>query len=352
MNREQLVSTLRVIRHFIDDSLGISKETHQITGFEYSQALLEACAYNTYIETVSNKTDSLYKLIKNALTEATTFSFLSVIKKISKKIRLEDKCVILAFDYTDEEFYGDVQGLEIHGAPKKDKCKGKFKFLTCSIVAGDKVPKLPLISIPIQMGHDQTYAVSHCLKLVENYIGGIMLILFDRGFKAKKLRYTLDELDYRYLMLAPHDKHIKKEFDEMIKGEKKLTFYEFKFSEGNSKVKGHTYLAFLKQVFDKRSEKYYDWSFATNVKDIELSNIIKTYKQRWQIEIGFKVQDIALIRCNSRYMKIRYFLFMIEQLLQAQWNTFYKKEVSFKQFIIQLHKTCSEIVTKANKSQI
>lgn len=350
MNWERLVHMLRVQRNFIDDSLGINKETHKITGFEYSQVLLEACAFNTYIETVSNKTDGLYKLIKQQLSESITFSYFSIIKQIAKKIRLKEKAIMLAFDYTNEEFWGDVQGFDIHGAEKKEKYNGKFKFLTCSIVSGYKVPKLPLISIPIQVGHDQTYEVTHCLKLIEKYIGPIILILFDRGFKAKELRYTLDELRYRYLMLYPREKHINRELDKMKDGENKLWYYEFKFSQGNTRVKGHTYHAFLKHIFDKRSEEYYDWSFSTNVKDIELTSIIKTYKQRWQIEIGFKVQDIARIRCNSNQMKVRFFLFVYEQLLQAQWNTFYRREVTFKKFIIELYKACNKLVADTTKS--
>lgn len=346
MNHEKLVQTIRVQRKFINDSLGINKETHQITGYEYNQALLEACAYNAHIETISNKTDSLYKLIKENLTEAITFSYFEFIKKITKKIKLKEKGVMLAFDYTEEEFFGDVQGLEIHGAPKKDKCKGKFKFLTCSIVTGDRVPKIPLISIPIHLGHNQTYAVTYCLKLIEKYIGWVILILFDRGFKAKELRYTLDELGHRYLIFMPKDPHIKEELEGMDKRENKITTYPFRFGSGRTRTDGEDHLAFLKQVLDKRNGNHYDWSFATNVEDIELGSIIKTYKQRWQIEIGFKVQDIANIKCNSRYMKIRYFLFMYEQLLQAQWNTFYKKEISFKKFIIELHKTCNKLQGK------
>ncbi|MEW5897143.1 MAG: transposase [Nanoarchaeota archaeon] len=115
------------------------------------------------------------------------------------------------------------------------------------------MPKLPLISIPIRVGHDQTYAVTHCLKLVERYLGHIILILFDKGFKSKELRYTLDDLGYYYLILYLREKHISKELNEMNSGEQKLKYYEFKFTEGNSQVKGSTYLAFLKEVFDKRS---------------------------------------------------------------------------------------------------
>ncbi|HED37215.1 MAG TPA: hypothetical protein ENI76_03095, partial [Ignavibacteria bacterium] len=63
----------------------------------------------------------------------TTFSYLDYIKRVSKKFELHNKNVMLAFDYTDEDFYGDVQGFDIHSWTGKDAVTGKFKFLTCSI---------------------------------------------------------------------------------------------------------------------------------------------------------------------------------------------------------------------------
>ena len=59
MNREKLARTIRTLKIFIDKSLAID-ETRKITGFHYNRELLEASAYNTYLETIGNKTDSLY----------------------------------------------------------------------------------------------------------------------------------------------------------------------------------------------------------------------------------------------------------------------------------------------------
>ena len=52
MNRERLVSSIRILRHFIDEGLGLNRETFQLTGFELSEHLLDASAYNTFIETI------------------------------------------------------------------------------------------------------------------------------------------------------------------------------------------------------------------------------------------------------------------------------------------------------------
>ncbi|HLC74380.1 MAG TPA: hypothetical protein VJH88_00820, partial [Candidatus Nanoarchaeia archaeon] len=60
------------------------------------------------------------------------------------------------------------------------------------------------------------------------------------------------------------------------------------------------------------------------------------------IETSFRVQDEARIKCKSDDMKIRYFLFMFQQMLQTQWVCFYKNEVSFKEFIIEIYKLAED----------
>lgn len=105
-----------------------------------------------------------------------------------------------------------------------------------------------------------------------------------------------------------------------------------------SNYHGEKYLAFLKQIYDPRSEKNYDWIFATNVESLVLGDIISTYKKRWRIETQFRVQDEAGIKCKSKEMKIRFFLFLFEQMLQTIWISFYKDECSFKEFLIAMAK--------------
>ena len=109
-------------------------------------------------------------------------------------------------------------------------------------------------------------------------------------------------------------------------------------------------MTFLKQIYHKKSDKEYDWVFATNIKEIALGKIIKEYKRRWRIETGFRVQDEAKIRSKTKEMKTRYFYFMFQQVLQTQWVCFYKKEVNFKQFIIEMHKTCKSLVENPKRS--
>jgi len=102
----------------------------------------------------------------------------------------------------------------------------------------------------------------------------------------------------------------------------------------------------MKQIYSRRADTYFDWVFATNIDTIELDDMIRTYRKRWRIETGFRVQDEAQIKCKSVEMKIRYFLFMFEQMLQTQWVCFYKEEVSFKEYILEMYKQAMTLAEK------
>ena len=91
MKHEQLSLSIAILRHFIDGSLGTSRESHAVTGFELSESLLDAAAYNTYVETVGNKADTLYLRLKEGITEMPTYAYLDYISRLSKKFNWLEK---------------------------------------------------------------------------------------------------------------------------------------------------------------------------------------------------------------------------------------------------------------------
>lgn len=353
IDRQKTTRSIATVRHFIDDSLGLFREKHLLTGFQLSESLLDAAAYNTYLETLGNKADTIYAHAKEAMTEMVTHSYLKLIERISLRFDWKSKPAMLAFDYTEEDFYGEVQGIDIHGWKKGEAITGHFKFLTCSLISDEIPQKIPLISIPIQIGHNMSYAVIYCIKAVEPYIGKISLMLFDRGFYAKELMYDLKKLNLPYLILARKGKkenYITEEFSKMEKNEKKIIDHMYELNIDKTYHEFESKLVFLKSIFTKSLGKEIDWLFATNFEEIELDTIIQTYRKRWRIETQFRVQDEALIRCKSKEMKVRYFLFVFEQLLQIIWVCFYKEEVSFKELVIELHKVNNDLVAHPKAS--
>jgi len=338
MDENKISFSLGILKHFINDSLGLDYESNKVTGFELLDSLISASAYNTYIEAVGDKADTLYRRIKESPINMITYSYLNYIKRLSTKLKLNEKEVTLAFDYTEEDFYGEVQGFDIYGWTGKDAVTGHFKFITCSIISDDIPEKIPLISIPIRLGHYKSSVILHCLSLIKEYIGKINLILFDRGFYDKDLMFELTKLNYPYLIFVPQHKDKKEILYPMKIGEQVAIYNDFKINKNQNKYAGENILIFLKQIYDPRSEKNYDWVFATNIEEVLLNNVVITYKKRWRIETQFRVQDEARIKCKSKEMKIRYFFFLFEQMLQTIWICFYKDEISFKEFLIEMNK--------------
>ena len=254
MNEKRLCRSLDALMWFIDESLGFDRQTKNINGFDFVVPLTESSAYNSYLENVSNKTDTFYLRTKGSLISMMEHAYLNYIKRISNNIKLNEKPVILAFDYTDEDFYGEVQGFDIHGWTGKDAITGHFKFLTCSIISDDIPEKIPLISVPIRLGHYKSSVILHCLSLIKEYIGEIKLILFDRGFYDNDLMFELTKWKYPYLIFVKKFTEYKNLLEELE--EKKTIFvHDYTVNKNQSNYNGENYLAFLKQIYDPRSEK-------------------------------------------------------------------------------------------------
>ena len=332
--------TLKTLDTFIDRSLNLKPKGKFLSGFHYEQEILKASVANTYVETVGNRADSLHLAIKKVPISNIYWEYLKTVEILGTRFGLNEKDVVLAFDYTDEDFYGDPQGFWIHGWTGDKAVTGKWKFLTCAIVSSDIPQKIPLISVPVRMGHNMAHTVAWCLSVIEPLIKSISLLLFDRGFYSKELMLTLSKINYPYLIFVPKNSKIRKELAEMEKNEKKTVQHKFKLNIDKTVLRGETTLALLKQIFDKRSDKLYDWAFATNQSSINLDHIIASYKRRWRIETGFRVQDEARIMSKSKDVSIRYFYFAYEQVLQLLWVVLYKDEVSFKVFMLDMYEEC------------
>jgi hypothetical protein len=347
LNREKVFRTLTTLDTFIDRSLKLEPKGSHLSGFHYTRDLRRATASNTYLETVGLRTDSIHLAIKSVPSSEVYWEYSKAVRIIGMRFNLSEQDVVLAFDYTDEEFYGDVQGFWIHGWTGEAGVTGKFKFLTCALVSSDTPQKIPLFSIPVHVGHNLAKDVSLCLLVVRSMVRSIKLVLFDRSFYSKELIMALTDADCPYLIFVPRNKKVAAELAQMVEGERKTVHYEFKLNKDRTVLRGDTTLAFLKKVMDPSNGKTFDWAFATNQEKIDLDYIVATYKSRWRIETSFRAQDEARIKSKSKEIRVRFFFFVFEQLLQLLWAVLYKEEVSFKEFLLELSETCASRLEKA-----
>lgn len=112
---DRLFRTITTLDTFVNRCLGLSPKGPTLSAFEYNRDLLKAAMANTYIETVGSRADSLHLAIKAVPTSNFYQQFLRSVRIVSSGFGLSEEDVILAFDYTDENFYGDVEGFWIHG---------------------------------------------------------------------------------------------------------------------------------------------------------------------------------------------------------------------------------------------
>jgi len=341
--------TLKTIDTFIDRALGITPNGTILSGFHYNLDLLHAALANTYLETVGRRADSVNLAIKQVPGANIYWEYIKTVEVLGTRFQLDKQDVVLAFDYTEENFYGDPQGFWVYGWTGEKAVTGKFKFLTCAIVSSNIPQKIPLVSIPVHVGHNMAKEICWCYSMVRPLVNSIKLILFDRGFFSKELMLTLNKACYPYLIFVPKNNKVREELNQMADSEKKKIQYPLKLNINKTVIRGETTLALLKQIFDKKTEKVYDWAFATNQSDINLDYIIPTYKNRWRIETGFRVQDEARIMSKSTDARIRFFLFSYEQVLQLIWVVLYKEEVSFKEFLLELYEFCLKRNSKSEK---
>ena len=66
MDESKIVFNLGILKHSINNSLGLDYERNKITGFELLNSIMGASAHNTYIETIGDKADTLYRRIKES----------------------------------------------------------------------------------------------------------------------------------------------------------------------------------------------------------------------------------------------------------------------------------------------
>jgi len=349
LNREKVFRTLTTLDTFVDRSLKLDPKGPLLSGFHFTRDLLRAAASNTYLETVGKRADSIHLAIKKVPSSEVYWEYSKAVRIIGKRFNLSEQDVVLALDHTDEEFYGDVQGFWIHGWTGEAGVTGKFKFLTCALVSSDIPQKIPLFSIPVHVGYNLAKNVIFCLSIVRSMVRSIKLVLFDRSFYSKELIMALTDANYPYLIFVPQNKRVAAELAQMTEGERKTIHYEFELNKDRTVLRGETTLAFLKKVLDPSNGKVFDWAFATNQEQINLDYIVPTYKGRWRIETGFRVQDEARIKSKSKDIRVRFFFFVYEQHLQLLWAVLYKEEVSFKEFLLELSETCDSRLEKAER---
>src|SRR3989338_5218745 len=298
---------------------------------EFAKLLGEASSHNTYIETISNKADSLHYNIAKGYVEYSNKEFYNAVKNKIKKLHLGAVDIIV--DITSEDFYGKSAGLYLHNWTGEEGVKAKFHYLVAGILFRNKIYPFYVAILPI--GSFKSEYLGRICDLCHEMGLKVKLMKLDRGFYAGEV---IDELELKgmsYLIFAKKSSLFKC----MLEGTDKsvIVKHEIKYKKGKSSHKAETNIVLVKDV------NGYDWVFATNLFLRDARKYVEIYRGRWSIETMFRIHDEARIKSKSVNPLIRLFYFMISMLLLFIWNLSFKENYTFKRFVINLEQMLKNI---------
>ena len=292
---------------------------------QFVQPLLYAAQEHAYIETVSNKADTLHRWINKIYEEDIQESYRSILAELAPNFRRGK--VRLAIDFKEIGYYGKEDSFFIVGTAYGNKSYRKaFKFITISLLTGTKEERLPLYALPWHIGQNLTDAVTNLLQFIRPWFNNIEVVQFDRGFDSWELVYFLEQHKIPYLI---HKIKHKGKISDLVK--QTSSFYRAKYSRTFKMKKrlfrGETNLYIAKNVRGK------DWVFISSLPFTKKEQLVSLYRNRWQIETNYAVSNQNRIMSKSANYMHRYFYFICDMLLQILWRLSGCVHLPFKTFL-------------------
>lgn len=317
---------MSIIKEFVNRTINAFGKL-RVKVNEIISSIIEASRTISYVETISNKADTVHRHIKENSERELKRAFEFNTRKAIGRMGLGK--VILAIDVTGELYFGNNGGLNVRQIKHEKGTDESFAYVVLEII---KPRSLPLMAIPYKQGDNLTAIVKELLNYAKTLRIIIEAVLFDRGFYIGELIQYLDDNHIRYLIFVPENEAMKKYIEQT---DRFAQFYHtIKWNKYKSNWKTQTKIVIIwDKIIRKGKETEYYWIFATNIQSG--FNLIKTYKQRWQIETDFRVHDEARIKSKSNIQIIRYFYFLMSLILMANWqvNRIKHPDVPFKRYL-------------------
>jgi hypothetical protein len=291
----------------------------------YGSSVFHAAQANAYVETVSNKADSLHIAVKGLYEEDLQEIFLQIMDSLVKyfpkgKVRL-------AIDIHEIGYYGKKDGLYEVGTSYGNKSYQKaYKYMSISLLTGRKEERLHLYALPWHIGQDMVTTVEKLLNMMKLWFDKIEVVEFDRGFYKKELVHWLEENKIPYLIHIPRQ---GKTLIELI--EKTKNFYRGKYRQKFYEDKNSYWMETNLYVCKDIEKK--NWLFVSSIRFKNKWQLRNLYRNRWQIETNYAVNNQNRIMSKSTNYMIRYFYFLCDIMLQVLWRLSGLCKIVFKAFL-------------------
>ena len=311
---------------------------------DFAHVLMNAAEHEDFITNSAKRVggptgETVFSRLKDADFEKIKTAFYLIMNTIFPWVKrlLRNRKIALAFDITDEPYYGKVAGLWIHPQQPVRGSTGCFKYLAVTAVDGEN--RFILGSLPVRIGADIVGLIVELLEHARPFVRTETL-LFDRGFDNYRLIAALQEAGLQYQILWRKDKWSKKILKKMKREQRHevVALKSYKHNKSGYKIKVR--FVFIKGYRRYKRSKSYSWIFATNTRRKWDHLYVDKYKMRWGIETIFRVLDRIGIKTTTKNEIIRYFLHLFCCLLYNLWKfaKLFGCKLSLKNFVAKLVK--------------
>ena len=272
------------------------------------KTILLACMTNSYVEGSSKLTGISGQTVRNHLRNKDPEGLLQInadlIAMMKKKGKFR-KPLIVAMDWHDEMYYGDVETEGIIGTKNKAGTNYAYEYATASIVM--KGIRFVIAVIPVK---ERTILdmVSGLLDIIESHGIRISYLLMDGGFYSIDLINHLNSIGMNFVMHAP-------KLGKECKGEE--IDMEYRTSSHKRRKKDQASFRVV-SIYGHSKKGMMLYVFATNM-DISPKKLLKLYRKRWGIETGYRMIRKFLARTTSKRHSIRLLYFYLAILLYNMW---------------------------------
>lgn len=232
-------------------------------------------------------------------------------KQFFKLIKKTGKKAIVIIDVHEQETYSKDKKTSNHirGGKHKNGTNYFFKFATVQIIVKDCVSTLAVKFY--QRKKSLVQIVHELVKIAKKYVR-VKTLLLDRGFRDTRILNNLEFLQIPMLMPCIKDNKTREEF-EKAKHKFHVVKYYWKNAEGE-------YADFKLMVMKLDNGK--EIGFYTTLRFVLLRTVkyyLDLYAKRWNIETGYRVQNLFLPKTTCVKGVVRYFYFCYAVAMHNLW---------------------------------
>lgn len=348
LNLRNVKTLLISAKNSLNSQLSLSRtKSIKYTDTQYLELVSFLSLFNSCAEDGSNtmnlfddvpNSDSLlqqlkkleFKNVEQQFHEVFLNQYFRLFPKAKRKGKKYKATVIL--DVHEQETYSKEKrtSKNIRGGKHKNGTNFFFHYLTMQVIVKDKI-----ITLGIRFYRREERLrelVDELIVYAQQHLK-IEVVLLDRGFRDVALLNNLEYRGANVLMPCVKDNKAEKCFEELLTNK---NFAVTRFQMVNQKKEGANVTLLMIRLGDDKEVGFY-----TTIRGSWLNKAnyyLELYKKRWNIETGYRLQNMFLAKTTSIHEVVRFFYFCYAVAMHNLWLGIRKAEKIGNRFTVLMMK--------------